>query len=113
MFSFYLLFSSYQLVPAQITSLPNISVVGGTLVIMTCEARGTPPIGFAWTYNGAAWTGTVDDSHTHSSSITVGGASASTMGVYRCTATNDFGSSQKDAVLTIIREFLFTYLPTG
>ena len=97
--------STSTLVPAQITSLPNISAVNGTVVTMTCEARGTPPLSFAWTFNDAPLVGVADSSNTRSS-ITVGGVIASTEGVYRCTATNNFGSDQKDAKLSVIREFL-------
>ena len=92
--------------PAQVTSLRNISAVGGTLVTMTCEARGTPPLTFSWTFNGTEWRGGVDDAPTHSNSITVGEASASTEGEYGCMAKNAFGSDLKNAMLFIIRESL-------
>ncbi len=92
--------------PAQVTSLRDISAVGGALVTMTCEARGTPPLTFSWTFNGTMWGGGVDDSLTHSSSITVGEASASTEGEYGCTAANTFGSDLKKAMLFLIRELL-------
>ena len=92
--------------PAQVTALRNISAVGGTLVTMTCEARGTPPLTFSWTFNGTEWGGGIDNSLTHSSSITVGEASASTEGEYGCEARNAFGSDRKKAMLFIIRELL-------
>ena len=98
--------------PAQVTSLRSISAVGGTLVTMTCEARGTPPLAFSWTFNGTKWRGGIDNSLTHSNSITVGEASASTEGEYGCMANNTFGSDRKTATLFIIRESLSTAYST-
>ena len=110
----YILYSSYSytfsfhVAPPEITAEPNQYVVKGNNATLICNFTGQPIPEVIWRRNGSVIRNkeTVKYSIPDKGLLKVVNTTEEDAGIYKCTATNNRGSDERDITLTVLSKLL-------